>query len=119
MFCHADIDHLIRRNHKLLAADNGIRRGIAMVTARIRTGRLKVLPACRHLIAEAQVYRYPSERERTMMDENPVDANNHALAALRYLIAEIDARPRSASSTQTQAHSAGTGRARDDESAWH
>ena len=80
------------------------------------------MPACRHLIAESQVYRYPSERERAMMDENPVDANNHALAALRYLIAEIDARPRASSNPQAQAHagqSVGTGRERkDDDRLW-
>lgn len=97
----ADIEELIRRNHTVVGADNSIRRGVAMVTARIRTGRLKVLPACRHLIAEAQLYRYPSERDRAMMDENPVDANNHALAALRYMIAELDARPRATPRSQT------------------
>jgi hypothetical protein len=46
--------------------------------------------ACPNLIAEAGLYRYsddPAERYA----EIPVDEHNHALAALRYLIAMIDA----------------------------
>jgi hypothetical protein len=72
---------------------NDIRPGIAAVTARIRTGRLKVHSAgCPNLVAEARLYRYPSEAERAGSGENPVDEHNHALAALRYLIAGLDAR---------------------------
>jgi hypothetical protein len=78
---------------KVLPANNDVRLGIAAVTARLRTGRLKVLgPACPNLLAEAQLYRYPTPRERARAGENPVDAHNHALAALRYLVAQLDAR---------------------------
>jgi hypothetical protein len=73
--------------------DNDIRLGIAAVTARLRTGRLKIRrAACPNLIAESRLYRYPTERERTTAGENPIDEHNHALAALRYLIAKLDAR---------------------------
>jgi hypothetical protein len=62
------------------------------VNARIESGRLFVHEAgCPNLIAEAALYRYsdnPAERNA----ELPVDANNHALAALRYLIASLDDR---------------------------
>ena len=47
---------------------------------------------CPNLLAEAELYRYDttaSERE----PETPVDAHNHALAALRYLVMGIDRRP--------------------------
>lgn len=72
--------------------DNNIRLGIAAVTARLRTGRLKVLrPACPNLVAEARLYRYPSASERAACGENPMDAHNHALGALRYLVARLDA----------------------------
>lgn len=75
-------------------ADNDIRLGIAAVTARLRTGRLKVHgPACPQLLTEAQLYCYPSASERgESIHENPVDEHNHALGALRYLIAALDAR---------------------------
>jgi Terminase large subunit, T4likevirus-type, N-terminal len=79
--------HVVRRGM------NDIRLGIAAVAARLRTGRLKVDPRrCPSLCAEAKLYRYPSEAERALLGENPIDAHNHALAALRYLIARLDAR---------------------------
>lgn len=71
---------------------NAIRPGIAAVSARLQTGRLRILrPACPNLIREAGLYRYPSDDEANA-GENPVDADNHALAALRYLVAGLDAR---------------------------
>ncbi len=74
-------------------ADNDIRLGIAATAARLRTGRLKVHgPACPNLLTEARLYRYPSATERAAINENPVDEHNHALGALRYLIAALDAR---------------------------
>jgi hypothetical protein len=71
--------------------DNAIRPGIAAVSARLRTGRLKVFN-CPHLLAEARLYRYPTATDRTLLGENPVDDHNHALGALRYLVSRIDAR---------------------------
>jgi hypothetical protein len=80
-------------NRKVQPATNDIRLGIAAVTARLRTERLKVLAAgCPNLVAEAQLYRYPTPQEQAMSGENPVDAHNHALGALRYLVAQLDAR---------------------------
>ncbi|HVS34581.1 MAG TPA: terminase family protein [Gemmataceae bacterium] len=74
-------------------ADNDIRLGIMATAARLRTGRLKVHgPACPNLLHEAGMYRYPSASERASINENPVDEHNHALGALRYLIAALDAR---------------------------
>ncbi len=74
------------------AGDSGpgaIRFGIAAVAARIATGRLRVHPtACPNLLREAQRYHYGEHGD----GENPVDADNHALAALRYLVARIDER---------------------------
>lgn len=75
---------VVRRGHNELA------HGIAQVTARIRTGRLKILAsACPNLCAEANLYRYPTAAERALVGENPIDAHNHALAALRYLVSRL------------------------------
>jgi len=72
--------------------DNALQAGIAAVTARIQTGRLKVLAdGCPHLLSEAQLYRYPSHAEGGVDPEKPIDEHNHALAALRYLVSRIDA----------------------------
>jgi hypothetical protein len=72
---------------------NDIRPGIAAVSARLRTGRLRVRrAACPNLLAEVRLYRYPSASERAVQGEAPVDEYNHALGALRYLISRLDAR---------------------------
>jgi hypothetical protein len=72
--------------------DNDIRTGIAKVTARIESGRLKIREgACPNLLAEAGLYRYSNAPGEEKL-EIPIDEHNHALAALRYLIASIDAR---------------------------
>ena len=58
------------------------------MTARVSTGRLWVRrSACPNLLAEAKLYRYPDEPS-----EAPIDAHNHALAALRYLVSKLDER---------------------------
>src|SRR5206468_8157208 len=70
--------------------DNPLRAGIAAVTARIQTDRLKVLAsACPRLIEEAGLYRYAGADERGRTGEEPVDEHNHALAALRYLVSKL------------------------------
>jgi len=72
--------------------DNALRTGIAAVTARIQSARLKIVAgACPNLLAEASLYRY-SDDPREKNRETPVDDHNHALGALRYLITRIDAR---------------------------
>lgn len=70
-----------------VTGNNPIAPGIAAVTARLQTGRLRVSrTACPNLISEAELYRYEKEGEK------PVDQDNHALAALRYLVSKIDSR---------------------------
>ena len=77
--------------HVIRPGLNNIRLGIAAVTARLRTGRLKIDPQrCPNLLAEAKAYRYPTESERALLGENPIDDHNHALSALRYLVSWID-----------------------------
>ena len=77
----------------LRKGNNDIALGVAAVTARIRTGRLKVARAsCPMLIEESKLYRYPDANERVLMGEKPIDSDNHALAALRYLVSILDKR---------------------------
>jgi hypothetical protein len=89
----AEIQEFRVAGHRIRRGINDIRLGIAAVTARLRTGRLRIDPRrCPSLCTEAKLYRYPSADERAVHGENPIDEHNHALAALRYLIARIDAR---------------------------
>lgn len=62
--------------------------GIDLVSARIARGGLKVVrnDQTMPLIREASMYCYDPEK----MSENPVDRDNHALDALRYLIVGLD-----------------------------
>jgi hypothetical protein len=86
-----EIAELRAANFVVSKGDNSLRAGIAAVTARIQTGRLKVLSyGCPNLIAEVGLYRYPNPTERALPGEIPIDEHNHALAALRYLISQLD-----------------------------
>lgn len=77
---------------KVIPGDNALRLGIAAVTSRLQTGRLRILAgACPNLLREAGLYRYAGPGESSHDPETPVDEHNHALAALRYLIAGLDA----------------------------
>jgi hypothetical protein len=80
------------RRNDLVArkGENSILEGIKAVSARLRTGRLKVFRGCANLIEEAGLYRYPTPEERKAVGENPIDASNHALGALRYMVATLD-----------------------------
>ncbi|HEV3259973.1 MAG TPA: terminase family protein [Gemmataceae bacterium] len=76
---------------KVFPGNNDIQAGIAAVTARVRTGRLKVSRGgCPNLLHEAGLYRYPHTRDGTATSEVPIDDFNHALAALRYLVSRLD-----------------------------
>jgi hypothetical protein len=69
---------------------NALRSGIAAVSARLESGTLRVVEGrCPNLLAEAGLYRYPRPGEEGH-GEAPVDEYNHALAALRYLVASLD-----------------------------
>jgi hypothetical protein len=60
--------------------------GIDRVTDRIQTGRLRVSSACKDLVREAGLYAYDPEKVK----EEPIDRDNHAMDALRYLIVGLD-----------------------------
>jgi hypothetical protein len=86
-----EIEELRRAGLKVLRGGNAIQAGIAAVNARLRTGRLRVLrSACPNLLAEAKLYRYPTSQNGQADTEVPLDQNNHALAALRYLVSRLD-----------------------------
>jgi hypothetical protein len=85
-----EIEQLICGGFTVGRGKNDLRQGIAAVSARIEDGTLKILPGrCPNLLAEADLYRYSTAAEDKKA-ETPVDDNNHALAALRYLISQLD-----------------------------
>ncbi len=67
--------------------DRPLLSGIDQVAERIRTRRLKVIAAeCPELVREMGLYRYDTDKNL----ELPIDADNHAPDALRYLVTCID-----------------------------
>jgi hypothetical protein len=88
----AEIAELRCAGFSVSAGDNSLRLGIAAVASRLDNGTLKVLAgACPQLLGEASRYRY-NEDPTDRRSETPLDAHNHALAALRYLVSKLDAR---------------------------
>ena len=65
-----------------------IRAGIELVKKRFAENRLFVTKNCKQVISELQSYSWED-------DEVPEDDNNHALDALRYMVAELDGKGRS------------------------
>jgi hypothetical protein len=86
----SDIEELRCAGFAIKPGINDIRPGIAAVTARLETDRLKIIAgACPNLLREASLYRYSDERT-DHRSETPLDEHNHALDALRYMISMID-----------------------------
>jgi hypothetical protein len=86
-----EISELRCANRKVMRGINALQLGIAAVTARLADGSLRIIEgACPHLLAEAGLYRYAEADEGG--SANPLDAHNHALAALRYLVTRLDER---------------------------
>jgi hypothetical protein len=76
---------------KLRKGNNQVRLGITAVSARLEAGTLRVLAgACPNLLWEAEMYRYSTEPAAAQAEE-PHREDNHALDALRYLVASLDA----------------------------
>ena len=98
-----EIEELRRAGHAVRPGINALDAGIALVTSRIRTGRLSVVAStCPELVREFSLYRWPDEfapgQSSRRIAVAPIDADNHALAALRYLIMGIDRRAHHSSS---------------------
>lgn len=78
---------LVKAGFVVRKGGNAIRAGLAAVQARVETGRLRIDPGgCPNLLREAGLYRYDPDRP----GETPLDADNHAMAALRYLVSRLD-----------------------------
>jgi hypothetical protein len=107
----AEIAELQCGGFAVSAGENSLRLGIAAIASRLENGTLKVLAgACPNLLREASLYRY-TEDPTDRRSETPVDAHNHALAALRYLVCMIDYRQMARLKGKIDAGEAATGEA--------
>lgn len=89
--------------------------GIDLVSDRMRTGRLKIVrQACMPLIRELGMYCYDPEKA----SETPVDADNHACDALRYLVVGLDRHRMSRNVPEPEPAVVAQGEIDDDDERW-
>jgi hypothetical protein len=89
---HEEINELIGADFIVRKGRNAMRLGIQAVTARLEDGTLRVVEgACPNLLREAGLYGYATEAD-SRRGESPLGQDDHAMDALRYLIASIDER---------------------------
>ena len=69
--------------------DRPIRAGIDRVKRRLRDRQLLITENCKQLLSEMSSYSWDSG------EDEPIDKDNHAIDALRYMVAELDGKGRS------------------------
>jgi PBSX family phage terminase large subunit len=60
--------------------------GISRIRELLKQNRLYIHKSCVNLLLEMETYAYPDGKEGRNDDEVPVDSNNHAIDALRYVL---------------------------------
>lgn len=86
------ISRLRRGGHTIRKAYKKIEAGIIAVNSRIGLDQLYVIEnRCPATCAEAITYVYP-EKDEVHSGDKPIDKDNHAMDALRYMIATVDRR---------------------------
>ena len=84
------IKKLRKGGHTVVKAKKDIVTGISAVNHRCYTNRIKIIEnRCIATIAEAETYVYP-DKDEEIIGDRPVDRDNHAMDALRYLVMGID-----------------------------
>jgi PBSX family phage terminase large subunit len=83
----------LRRRHvnvrEVLKGKDSIKNGIDRVREALKANKLYVHASCRNLIAEFETYVYPDKKPDHNEQENPMDENNHALDAVRYVVSML------------------------------
>ena len=77
---------LDRRGIHTVSADNDVYNGIQIMTNEMNKGNLYVLKDCPNLIREIESYVWDSKKA-AQGDDAPVKKGDHAVDALRYLLA--------------------------------
>lgn len=65
---------------------DSIKFGIGKMRELFKQNRLFIHSSCLDLIAELETYAYPEKSPHHNPSENPIDENNHAIDALRYVV---------------------------------
>ena len=65
---------------RVIGGNNAIEKGIITTDFNLRTGKVKINPACKSLLAEMSAYAWSTNPG----DDKPIKRNDHACDALRY-----------------------------------
>ena len=100
-------DHYAEYGIWFQEGNNNIEAGIAKVYTYLSLNRLKIFSNCINIIKEGRAYKYRDNEldQQKNRGEKPVDANNHAMDALRYLIMELPDDPENLSADIYQGNS--------------
>lgn len=70
---------------KVIKADNDVATGINRVCQALKSGEIKLYPACRDSIREFSVYRW----DNTVKKDAPKKENDHAMDDIRYFVSTV------------------------------
>ncbi len=88
-----NIMKLKKGGFRVKLAKKAILPGIDVVNTRFYTGTIKIIEnRCPALKAEGEIYIYEPNRDDEILGEKPIDKDNHAMDALRYMIMGLDYR---------------------------
>lgn len=84
-------DHYAEYGIWFQPGNNSLDAGIAKVYTYFALGKLKIFSSCINTIKEGREYKYKENEldEQKNRGEKPIDANNHAMDALRYVVMEL------------------------------
>ena len=71
---------------QVIKGKDSIQNGITKVRDYLRAGKLRIHVSCKNTILEFETYSYPDKKDSRNENENPIDENNHAMDAIRYVI---------------------------------
>ena len=71
----------------VIKGKDSIRNGISAIRDLFKANKLHIHKSCENLIWELETYSYPEKKDMRNEDENPIKENDHALDALRYVVA--------------------------------
>lgn len=88
-------DHFAEYGIYFKDAQNRIEDGLMKMYTYFDLGKVKIHANCRNLIREITNYKYKQQEldQTKNLDEKPVDKDNHAVDALRYLMMELSDNP--------------------------
>lgn len=75
-----------RGSYRVIPADNAVADGIRETATALASGKLRIRPACKNLIREAQGYVW----DDSAGEDRPIKENDHAMDAMRYFVKTLN-----------------------------